>query len=50
MDLQEQLKKLFPNHEVSNEPEAIEETPHELFVQAAPMICKYENVKENLQQ
>ena len=33
MDLSEQLKKLFPDHEVSNEPEAIEDTPHELFVQ-----------------
>ena len=33
MDLSEQLKKLFPNHEVSNEPETIEETPHELFAQ-----------------
>ena len=32
MDLQEQLKKLFPNHEVSNEPELVDETPHELFV------------------
>ena len=28
MDLSEQLKKLFPNHEVSNELEAIDETPH----------------------
>ena len=45
MDLSEQLKKLFPNHEVSNEPEIIEETPHELFVQKEPMICKYEKRK-----
>ena len=45
MDLSEQLKKLFPNHEVSNEPEAIEETHHELFVQKEPMICKYEKRK-----
>ena len=45
MDLSEQLKKLFPNHEVSNEPETIEETPHELFVQKEPMICKYEKRK-----
>ena len=45
MDLSEQLKKLFPNHEVSNEPEAIEETPHELFVQKEPMICKFEKRK-----
>jgi translation initiation factor 1 len=33
MDLQEQLKKLFPDHEVSNEPEEIVEKNHELFVQ-----------------
>ena len=26
MDLSEQLKKLFPDHEVSNEPEIIKET------------------------
>lgn len=45
MDLQDQLKKLFPNHEVSNEPLKVEETPHELFVQSEPMICKYEKRK-----
>jgi len=45
MDLQEQLKKLFPDHQESNEP--IEEVTenHELFIQAAPMICKYEKRK-----
>jgi translation initiation factor 1 len=45
MDLQEQLKKLFPNHEVSNEPEAIEEKRHELFIQKEPIICKFEKRK-----
>lgn len=45
MDLQEQLKKLFPDHEVSYEPEKIEETEHELFVQKEPMICKFEKRK-----
>lgn len=45
MDLQEQLKKLFPDHEPSNEPEAVAEENHELFIQAAPMICKYEKRK-----
>jgi translation initiation factor 1 len=44
-DLEEQLKKLFPNHEVSNEPELVNETPHELFVQATPILCKYEKRK-----
>lgn len=45
MDLQDQLKKLFPDHEPSNEPEKVEETQHELFVQKEPMICKYEKRK-----
>lgn len=45
MDLSDQLKKLFPDHEVSNEPEAIEEKVHELFVQKEPMICKFEKRK-----
>ena len=45
MDLHEQLKKLFPDHEVSNEPEAVEENEHQLFVQKDPMICKYEKRK-----
>jgi translation initiation factor 1 len=42
MDLQEQLKKLFPDHQVSNEPEEINEVEHELYVQKEPMICKFE--------
>jgi translation initiation factor 1 len=45
MDIQEQLKKLFPNHEVSNEPEQVEEKLHQLFVQKEPMICKFEKRK-----
>ena len=45
MDLQEQLKKLFPEHEISSEPETIEEKLHELFVQKEPMICKFEKRK-----
>lgn len=45
MDLQEQLKKLFPDHEPSNEPEETVAENHELFIQAAPMICKYEKRK-----
>lgn len=45
MDLQEQLKKLFPDHEVSNEPEETIEKEHELFVQKEPMICKFEKRK-----
>lgn len=45
MDLQEQLKKLFPDHEPSNETEETVAENHELFIQAAPMICKYEKRK-----
>lgn len=45
MDLQDQLKNLFPDHQVSNEPEHIEEKEHELFVQKEPMICKFEKRK-----
>ncbi len=44
MDLQEQLKKLFPDHEVAPEvePTAVEK---ELWVQSEPMICKFEKRK-----
>jgi translation initiation factor 1 len=45
MDLQEQLKKLFPDHQVSNEPETTEELQHELYVQKEPIICKFEKRK-----
>ena len=45
MDLQEQLKNLFPDHIPSNEAEEIEQTIHELFVQKEPMICKFEKRK-----
>ena len=45
MDLQDQLKNLFPDHKVSNEPEELIEKNHELFVQKEPMICKFEKRK-----
>lgn len=45
MDLHEQLKNLFPDHIPSNEPDAVEETEHTLFIQKEPMICKYERRK-----
>lgn len=45
MDLQEQLKKLFPDHKISEEPEFTDDTIHELFVQKEPIICKYEKRK-----
>ena len=45
MDLQDQLKKLFPEHQSSNEPEGVAEQNHVLFIQHEPMICKYEKRK-----
>lgn len=45
MDLQDQLKNLFPNHVPSEEPDFIESSTHELYVQKEPMICKYEKRK-----
>ncbi len=44
MDLQDQLKNLFPDHEPSPE-EAIPEIEHKLYVQKKPMICKFEKRK-----
>ena len=44
MDLQDQLKNLFPDHIPSNEPEPVEENK-ELWIQAEPMICKFEKHK-----
>ncbi len=44
MDLQEQLKKLFPDHQPSKEIEP-EIRDHTLFIQSEPMICKYEKRK-----
>ncbi len=45
MDLQDQLKKLFSEHQVSNEPEEVVHKEHTLFIQAEPIICKYEKRK-----
>ena len=44
MDLQEQLKKLFPDHEALLEPEIVKEDK-ELWIQTEPMICKFEKRK-----
>jgi translation initiation factor 1 len=45
MDLQDQLKNLFPDHQISNEPVVVTENDHELYVQVEPMICKFEKRK-----
>lgn len=45
MDLQDQLKNLFPDHQISNDPEPLEETSKDLWIQKEPMICKFEKRK-----
>ena len=40
MDLQDQLKNLFPDH-IESEPEEFQEEEHELFIQKEPLICKF---------
>lgn len=46
MDLQDQLKKLFPDHEISKETETETENNNtQLWIQKEPMICKYEKRK-----
>ena len=44
MDLQDQLKNLFPDH-IASEPEEFPEETHTLFIQKEPMICKFEKRK-----
>ena len=44
MDLQEQLKNLFPDH-IESEPEEVQEEDYVLFIQKEPMICKFEKRK-----
>ena len=43
MDLEDQLKQLFPEHSVSEE--LVEKKEEKLWIQAEPMICKYEKRK-----
>lgn len=45
MDLKDQLKNLFPDHEPSREIEETSAEPRELWIQKEPMICKYEKRK-----
>ncbi|MDQ7917266.1 translation initiation factor [Mesonia sp. MT50] len=44
MDLKDQLKDLFPDHETS-EVETNEEEDQEIWLQDDPLICKYEKRK-----
>ncbi|MFK5982471.1 MAG: translation initiation factor [Flavobacteriaceae bacterium] len=43
MDLQDQLKNLFPEHTPSEGPESVEESA--IWLQDDPMVCKYEKRK-----
>lgn len=44
MDLQDQLKNLFPDHIPESE-EVSNEEQHELWIQKEPLICKFEKRK-----
>ncbi len=45
MDLKDQLKNLFPEHEESEEPISEDSASEELWLQDEPMICKFEKRK-----
>ena len=44
MDLQDQLKNLFPDHISEDEPKS-NEISHDIWIQDAPLLCKYEKRK-----
>lgn len=43
MDLQDQLKKIFPDHKISEEP--IKQDHSNIWIQNEPLLCKYEKRK-----
>lgn len=45
MDLQDQLKNLFPDHQFKEEEEKKEKSKDEIWMQDDPIICKYEKRK-----
>jgi translation initiation factor 1 len=45
MDLKDQLKNLFPDHEESDPIQDIDESAQEIWLQDDPLICKYEKRK-----
>lgn len=45
MDLQEQLKNLFPDHQPSEEKHASNHEKPKFWVQDQPILCKYEKRK-----
>ncbi|MCF8714390.1 translation initiation factor [Joostella atrarenae] len=44
MDIQDQLKNLFPDHEFQEEPQK-EDGKDEIWMQDEPLLCKYEKRK-----
>ncbi|MGS2726128.1 translation initiation factor [Psychroserpens sp. BH13MA-6] len=45
MDLQDQLKQLFPDHEPEDKPEEKSSKDDGLWLQDEPILCKYEKRK-----
>ena len=45
MDLQDQLKQLFPDHKADITPEKLNSDFEDLWLQDDPLICKYEKRK-----
>lgn len=45
MDLQDQLKNLFPDHTPEPEAESTNKSDSDIWLQDAPIICKYEKRK-----
>ena len=45
MDLKDQLKNLFPDHQVTEEEKNTQEKSNEIWIQEDPIVCKYEKRK-----
>ena len=45
MDLQDQLKQLFPDHQTDHTTENLDHDDNDIWLQDDPLICKYEKRK-----
>ncbi|EZH75297.1 translation initiation factor SUI1-related protein [Aquimarina atlantica] len=45
MDLQDQLKKLFPDHQPEETEENVQDDQDQIWMQDDPIVCKYEKRK-----
>ncbi|WP_074406540.1 MULTISPECIES: translation initiation factor [Aquimarina] len=45
MDLQDQLKKLFPDHQPKEEEKNVQDDQGQIWMQDDPILCKYEKRK-----